>query len=155
MLRKLFLCAGLALTPAYAASPDAAGRFADWRLAVHGTGAARLCYAYTRAHGAAGFSLAVTERASLRDIVSLSAPQAFVVGRQSGLIVGQIKIALYGAGRGFFARDNHAALTGFARGKNAVLPLAASGKISPPVFSLDGFAAALHAARATCPAGNP
>lgn len=141
------------------AAPAKIASFGDWRLATHGSGAARVCYAYTRANpktplpGRGEVALTVTERPSLRDAVAISAGFALTSRDDVQLQAGAAKAAFYPAGRQVFARDTAAALALLGRGGSASLAFPVpKGGVTADRFSLTGFADALAAARAACPA---
>ena len=152
--------AALALTsPALAAKPAPApvelGAFGKWVAATHGTGGGRICYAFTRTDGqdpitGSGPVLSVTDRATGRNQVAISAGPLYPKGAGAEVTVGSVSLDFYTAGHDAFARDGHATVVAFERGATAVLH--PPGKARPIGFSLAGFSAAHAAIRKACPA---
>ncbi len=146
----------LPLAPALGATPPKElGSFGKWIAATHGVGKDKLCYAFTRMDGqdpasGSGPVLSVTDRASGRNQVAISAGPPYPKGAGAMVAVGAIRLDFYTSGHDAFARDGHAAVTAFERGAVAVLhPPGARAR--PVSFSLTGFSAAHAAIRKACP----
>ncbi len=140
--------------------PKALGRFEDWTAATHLEGGQTVCYAFTRASssnpalpGRGDVVLTVTERPSGRDAVAISA--GFPYGANAAVMVDvdQTKFEFYTAQRSAFARDGHAAVVAFDRGRHqAVAHSPGPRNISvTDTFSLRGFTAAYAAITKVCP----
>ncbi len=138
----------------------AIANFGAWRVAIHGDGAARVCYAYTRANPAAALpgrgevALTVTERPNLRDTIAISTGVVLAVKADVTLNIGTKSAAFYPSGRSVFARDAAVTLPLLLAGADATLtlPKPAKGGDLTDHFSLAGIAQALAAARTACPA---
>jgi len=139
--------------------PKAIGRYQDWIAATHQEAGQTVCYAFTRAEkssppvsGRGEVVLTVTERGASRDVVAISAGFAF--SRYASVSVGtdQASFQFYTAQRSAFARDGHAAVVAFQKGRQVIAR--SPGPKSQPVadvFSLRGFSAAYAAIRRACP----
>jgi len=133
-------------------------KFGDWRVAAHGQGASLVCYAYTRASksavlpGRGEVALTVTERPALRDSVAISAGFLLTTRGDVKLQVGNGTTLFYPGGRLVFARQGPAAIAMLGGGTSAelTLPSPKDGDLQD-TFSLNGFTAALDAARKACP----
>ena len=149
--------------PVHAARPSSApvpiGRFDDWRAATHQEGGATVCYAFTRASqstpalpGRGDVVLTVTERPGGRDAVAISAGFAYPAGAEAQVQVEGTQLPFYTANRSAFARDGHAAVAAFGRGRTAVAhsPATRAPAVSD-TFSLHGFAPAYAAITKACP----
>ena len=147
----------------HASPAHAIARYGAWRVATDGDGAARVCYAYTRANPAASLpgrgevALTVTERPNLRDTIAISTGFALAVKADVTLKIGTKSADFYPSGRSVFARDAAVTLPLLLAGADATLTLPNAAKGAPLTdhFSLDGIAQALAAARAGCPAASP
>jgi len=142
-----------------AGAPRMLGKFEDWTAAVHQEGGQTVCYAFVRAQSSApsvagrgDVVLTVTERPTGRDAVAISAGFAFAANAEVSVQVDQTALDFYTAQRNAFARDGHATVTAFAKGRMAVSH--APGPKSAPVtdqFSLKGFPQAYAAITKACP----
>ena len=154
-----------AAKPSVAPGPKGIGKYGDWQAATHVEGGQLVCYAFTRAQssepalpGRGDVVLTVTQRPNLRDAVAITA--GFTYAANAAVIVddGTQKLDFYTAQRSAFARDGHAVVEAFGKGKQAVAkgPGPRSGTITDS-FSLRGFEAAYAAiAKALSGAGpNP
>ncbi len=155
MALAIFPGPALAAKPAPAA-PTELGAFGKWVAATHGTGRDKLCYAFTRTDGqdpisGSGPVLSVTDRATGRNQVAISAGPLYPKGAGAMVMVGTASLDFYTSGHDAFARDGHATVTAFERGAAAVLHPPGKGA-HPLNFSLAGFSAAHAAIRKACPA---
>jgi hypothetical protein len=94
----------------------------------------------------------VTERGASRDVVAISA--GFAYSRNAAVSVGtdQASFQFYTDKRAAFARDGHAAVAAFQKGRKVVAR--SPGPKAQPVadtFSLRGFSAAYGAIVRACP----
>lgn len=148
--------------PAHAKAdgPKALGIFDDWQAATSGEGAQMVCYAFTRPKsstpklaGRGEVLLTVTQRAKLRDAVSLGAGFAYPAKAEVKVKVDATELDFYTAQRSAFARDGHAAVAAFQKGNHAVAqsPEAKASMVTD-TFSLRGFSAAYAAISKACPA---
>jgi len=143
-----------------AEGPKALGKFDDWTAATHVEGGQTVCYAFTRANastpalaGRGDVVLTVTERPSGRDAVAISAGFAYSANAAVSVEVDPAKLEFYTAQRSAFARDGHAVVAAFNRGRQAVAH--SPGPRNVPVsdtFSLRGFRDAYAAILKVCPA---
>ena len=158
-LSLLALSAPLAIAAPKADAPKALGVFSDWTAATHGSGAARVCYAFTRANESApaiahrgAVLLTVTERAGTRDEVTLTAGFPYAKNAAPTLQVDVTSLDLYTAGENAFARDGHAVVDAFQRGSTAIARSPGPrGEKVVDTFSLKGFSAAYAAIAKACP----
>ncbi|MBV9786129.1 MAG: hypothetical protein JO264_20185 [Acidisphaera sp.] len=137
--------------------PKALGHFEDWTAATHVEAGQTVCYAFTRAEpgspGAHGdVVLTVTERPSGRDAVAISAGFTYPPNAQVTVEVDQARLEFYTASRSAFARDGHATVAAFQKGRQAVAR--SPGPRGTPIsqtFALRGFGAAYTAINKVCP----
>ena len=179
----LLLSACLLATPALAQSkqpapaprrapiangPHAIGYFEDWVAAIHREAGQPVCYAFTRASastpdiaGRGDVVLTVAERpGGGRDVVAISA--GFAYSRNAAVAVsveqgGQtpFRAEFYTAQRSGFARDGHAAVLAFEKGRVVVARSPGpDSRVVSDHFSLRGFSAAYAAIQKACPAGK-
>ena len=143
-----------------AAGPKSIGKFDDWQAATVDQAGETACYAFTRAAASApGLSgrgdvvLTVTQRATGRDAVAISAGFTYVPNADVTVQVDQTALPFYTAQRSAFARDGHAAVVAFQKGSKAIAksPAPRGGDVSD-TFSLRGFTAAYGAIDKACPA---
>jgi invasion protein IalB len=143
-----------------AAGPKAIGKFDDWTAATNAESGQTVCYAFTRAtasapavSGRGDVVLTVTERPSLRDAVAVSAGFAYADKATATASVEQTTLDFYTHQRSAFARDGHAAVAAFHKGKQVVVrsPGPKKAQVSD-TFSLRGFTAAYAAIIKACPA---
>lgn len=157
----LVLTAAAALAAGKAApGPKALGTFDDWQAATYAEGGQTVCYAFTRPiksdpviAGRGRVLLTVTQRASLRDAVSLGAGFAYPAKAEVKVMADSTALDFYTANRSAFARDGHAAVLAFEKANHAVAT--SPGPKDKPVvdsFSLKGFTAAYNAVSKACPA---
>ncbi|HET9018826.1 MAG TPA: invasion associated locus B family protein [Acetobacteraceae bacterium] len=143
--------------------PQAIGTFEDWTAATNKEAGQTVCYAFTRARastpalpGRGDVVLTVTERASGRDAVAISAGFAFAANATAKLAVDGHSFDLYTAQRSAFARDGHAAAKAMEHGHEAVAHLPGpKGAEIADTFSLRGFDKAYAAIVKRCPPGKP
>jgi hypothetical protein len=145
--------------PAPPAAPKPIGKFEDWQAATHVEAGQTVCYAFTRATssvpklpGRGDVVLTVTQRPSGRDAVAISAGFAFGKAADITVQVEQSALAFYTYGRSGFARDGHAAVALFQKGRQAIArsPGPHTTQVAD-TFSLRGFAAAYAAINKACP----
>jgi invasion protein IalB len=142
------------------AGPKAIGTFDNWTAATNKEAGQTVCYAFTRAtasapavSGRGDVVLTVTERQSGRDAVAISAGFAYAPNAEVAVVIdAQPPLAFYTAQRSAFARDGHAAVQAFLKGRQLVAtsPGPKAGKVSDN-FSLKGFNAAYAAIVKACP----
>lgn len=141
-------------------APKSIGKFVDWQAATHQESGQLVCYAFTRASASApavpgrgDVVLTVTQRASGRDAVAISAGFAYPAGAEVEMQVDKAELAFYTAGRSAFAREGKAAIDAFQRGTTAVArsPGPRNARVQD-TFSLRGFTAAYEAINKACPA---
>lgn len=141
------------------AGPKAIGKFEDWTAATSVEGGQPVCYAFTRAQSSApalpgrgDVVLTVTERPAGRDAVALSAGFSYAPNTTVVLAVEQANLDFYTAQRSAFARDGHAAVTAFLKGKQiAARSPGPKNVVVADQFSLKGFTAAYAAIGKVCP----
>jgi hypothetical protein len=140
-------------------APRSMGKFDDWQAATHSEAGQPVCYAFTRAQrsepalpGRGDVVLTVTERATGRDAVAISAGFAYASGAEVQVQVDQTTLPFYTAARSAFARDGKAVVTAFERGSKAMAksPAPKNATVND-TFSLRGFAAAYQAISKACP----
>jgi hypothetical protein len=153
-----------------AVGPHAIGYFEDWAAAIHLEAGDTVCYAFTRASvstptiaGRGDAVLTVAERpGGGRDVVAFSAGFAF--SRNAAVAVSvepegaaPFRTEFYTTQRSGFARDGHAAVLAFQRGRLVVARSPGpNGRVVSDHFSLRGFSAAYAAiVRACPPSGKP
>ncbi len=153
-----------AAKPVAAAGPKKIGVFDDWTAATNKEAGQTVCYAFTRAKtsapavaGRGDVVLTVTERPggpAARDAVAISAGFTYAANAAVTVNVDPATLDFYTAQRSAFARDGHAAVQAFTKGKQAVAH--SPGAKAPVVdtFSLKGFGAAYAAIVKACPAGK-
>jgi len=139
--------------------PKPLGTFEDWVAATHLESGQTVCYAFTRAQtsipklaGRADVILTVTERPDGRDAVAISAGYPYPPNAEAKLRVDQAEFDFYTAQRSAFARDGHATVAAFRKGREAVAR--GPGPRGSPVtdsFSLRGFQPAYAAVNKACP----
>jgi hypothetical protein len=164
-MRKILLSASFLLaaaTPAMAATaangPVSLGVFSDWTAAEYAVGQTHVCYAFSRAIGAAKVPTApmiiVSERPNSRDEVVVNAEKAYPdKGSVSVQIDTQPAMSFYTAGNRAYARDGRAAVIGMQKGAQAVASWKGkTGHDRKETFSLTGFSAAYGAIVKACPA---
>jgi hypothetical protein len=140
--------------------PKGIGTFDDWQAATYAEGGQTVCYAFTRPKssspaisGRGPVLLTVTQRATLRDAISLGAGFAYAPKAEVKMMADKTELDFYTAQRSAFARDGHAAVLAFEKSNGAVAT--SPGPKDKPVvdtFSLRGFTAAYAAITKACPA---
>ncbi|MBW4023301.1 MAG: hypothetical protein HIU92_09200 [Proteobacteria bacterium] len=159
-MQKILL-AGFALLamsgPALAAGPTSLGVFSDWTAAEYGTGAGRVCYAFTRAIGSdktpSAAMIIVSERPTARDEVVVNATAPYPPKTEVAVqIDNQPPMSFYTAARSAFSRDGKAAVIGMQKGADATATWDRKGGKQTEKFSLSGFSAAYGAIVKGCPA---
>lgn len=145
--------------PAAAAGPSELGKFGDWTAARYLHEGETICYAFTRAKSVhppqAGATplLTVTERASSRDEVAITAHDPYPQGTTVTVQVGQTGLDFYTSGSDAFARDGAAAVAALRPGSEAIARGPGPHSTSTvDTFSLAGFTAAYEAIVKACPA---
>jgi invasion protein IalB len=143
-----------------ASGPKAIGKFEDWTAATNLEAGQTVCYAFTRAAasspavpGRSDVVLTVTERATPRDAVAISAGFPYAPNASVAVNVESTTFDFYTAQRSAFARDGHAVVAALQKGSTMVAksPTPKSGTVSD-TFSLRGFSAAYAAIVKACPA---
>jgi invasion protein IalB len=143
-----------------ASGPKAIGKFDDWTAATNMESGQTVCYAFTRASastpamsGRGDVVLTVTERPSLRDAVAVCAGFAYAAKASATATGEQTTLDFYTAQRSAFARDGHAAVAAFQKGRQVVVhsPGPKNAQVAD-TFSLRGFSAAYAAITKACPA---
>jgi invasion protein IalB len=138
-----------------AAAPKSIGTFNDWQAAIHQEGNQNVCYAFARASAPAkpDIVLTVAERPSGRDEVAITAGFSFAVNAAVTVNVDQTTLEFYTSQRSAFARDGHAAIAAFLKGRQAVAHEPGPHNTSvTDSFSLKGFDQAYAAIVKACPA---
>ncbi len=135
------------------------GTFGDWTAATYGTGAAKVCYAFTPAqtskpaiHKRGPVMLTVTERTGNRDEVTLSAGYTYPAKPTVTLTIGTTAIDFYTQGGTAFTTSGTNAVAAFKNGATA--EAVSTGPHGHPVtddFSLTGFSGAYNAIAQACP----
>lgn len=139
--------------------PKSVGKFDDWQAATHQEAGQTVCYAFTRAAASApslpgrgDVVLTVTQRPGSRDNVAIAAGFAFPANADVAMQVEAASLPFYTSQRSAFARDGHAVVAAFEKGRQAVAK--SSGPKNTQVtdtFSLRGFNAAYAATAKACP----
>jgi hypothetical protein len=142
------------------AAPRAIGKFEDWTAATHLEAGQTVCYAFTRAvasspplPGRGDVVLTVTQRpGGARDAVAISAGFAYAANAEATLQIEGTTLPFYTAQRSAFARDGHAAVAAFERGRQAVAksPGPRNATVTD-TFNLRGFSPAFAAINKACP----
>jgi hypothetical protein len=151
-----------AARPSHAAPPPphSIGKFDDWTAAVHQEAGQTVCYAFTRAAssnpalpGRGDVVLTVTQRpGGARDAVAISAGFPYVANAEVVVQVDQASLAFYTAQRSAFARDGHAVVAAFERGRQALAKSPAPhNAVVTDTFNLRGFSPAYAAINKACP----
>jgi hypothetical protein len=148
--------------PAHAAAaerPKQIGKFDDWIAATTPESGQTACYAFTRAQSSApgvpgrgDVVLTVTERASGRDTVAISAGFAYPPNAEVKVVADPTALDFYTSGRSAFARDGKAAVAAFHKARTMVAR--SPGPHATTVadtFSMRGFSAAYAAIIKACP----
>ncbi len=164
-MKYLPTAALLALLPtlALAAAPTPlganGGKFGDWTAATYGTGAAKICYAFTTPQiskpnwkSRGKVMLTVTERQGSRDEVSLTAGYAYPKTASVKLTIGTTPFDFYTQGANAFTTQGPAVVAAFKAADSASSKgTGPKGKPVEDTFSLTGFSAAYKAISAACP----
>jgi hypothetical protein len=140
-------------------APKAIGKFEDWTAAMDMEAGQKACYAFARAQssspplsGRGDVVLTVTQRATGRDAVALSAGFEYANNAAVVLQANQTKLDFYTAKRSAFARDGHAAVIAFRNNSQiAARSPGPKGKEITDTFSLRGFDRAYDAIVKECP----
>jgi hypothetical protein len=139
--------------------PHSIGKFEDWTAATHQEAGQTVCYAFTRAAsstpavpGRGDVVLTVTQRpGGTRDAVAISAGFAYAANSEVQMQVDQTALAFYTSQRSAFARDGHAAVAAFGRGRQAVAKSPAPRNVAvTDTFNLRGFSPAFAAINKAC-----
>jgi hypothetical protein len=149
-------------SPSHANGARALGHYDDWVAAVHPESGQPVCYAFTRATKSSGAGpgrgdvvLTVTQRGAGHDTVAISAGFAYAPNASVHVDVDSNGFEFYTAQRSAFARDGHAAVAAFERGRQVVAHSPGpKGTVIADSFSLRGFTAAYNAIRKACPPGK-
>ena len=146
-----------AAKPAATPGPKSIGVFEDWQAATLAEGGQTVCYAFTRAKtsapavpGRGEVVLTVTQRASVRDAVALSAGFEYAANAAVEVEIDKTKLEFYTAKRSAFARDGKVVTTAMQKAARVV---ARSPNKTPvtDTFSLKGFGKAYDAINKACP----
>lgn len=164
-MRYLPTAALLALLPTFALADTPTplgangGKFGDWTAATYGTGAAKICYAFTTPQiskpnwkSRGKVMLTVTQRHGSHDEVALTSGYAYPKNASVKLTIGTAPFDFYTQGANAFAANGNAVVTAFKTGDAATAK--GPGPKSKPVednFFLSGFSAAYKAISAACP----
>ena len=141
------------------AAPRAIGKFEDWTAATHQEAGQTVCYAFTRAvtstpplPGRADVVLTVTQRpGGARDAVAISAGFAYAPNAEVVLQVDGAALPFYTSQRSAFARDGHATVGAFERGRQAVAKSPGPRNIQvTDTFNMRGFSPAYAAINKAC-----
>ncbi|MBB5372533.1 invasion associated locus B family protein [Acidocella aromatica] len=149
----------LALADAPAPLGANGGKFGNWTAATYGTGAAKICYAFTTPQiskpnwkSRGKVMLTVTQRHGSRDEVSLTAGYAYPKTASVKLTVGTTPFDFYTSGANAFTSSGTAVVTAFKSADSAATKgTGPKGKPVEDSFSLTGFSAAYKAISAACP----
>jgi invasion protein IalB len=164
-MKKHFVAAALTLWPvlALAAAPTPLGpnngKFGAWTAATYGTGAAKICYAFTTPQlskpawkSRGRVMLTVTQRHGSRDEVSLTAGYTYPKGASVKLAVDNTPFDFYAQESNAFANNGGVVVTALKNGSTAIAKgTGPKGKPVEDQFSLSGFSAAYKAISAACP----
>lgn len=141
------------------AAPRQLGKFEDWIAAIHQESGQKVCYAFTRAQnsspatpGRGDVVLTVTQRATGRDAVALTAGFTYAAGVEVMVQVDQTGHPFYTSGRSAFARQGVAAVGAMKTARTVIArsPGPNKGQVVD-TFSLKGFAQAYAAIVKECP----
>lgn len=141
-----------------APGPKPLGTFQDWVAATSSEGGQPVCYAFTRAKpagqvpGRGEVMLTVTQRAALRDAVSIAAGFAYAANAEVRVEAGSAGLDFYTAQRSAFAREGARAVAAFGRAAQAVAKSPGPRGAVTDSFSLKGFSQAYAAISKACPA---
>ena len=120
------------------------GRFGDWTAATYGTGAAKICYAFTKPQstrpelpGRGLAMLTVTERHGSHDEISITPGYTYPKKPLVSLAVGKAKIPFYVQDNVAFTDNVDEALDGFAKQDSAIATATGPNgkKIQRPVLA--------------------
>ena len=161
------LCASLffLLAPAAFAAAGPAplgannGKFGDWTAATYGSGANKVCYAFTAARHSkpvlrkrGAVVLTVTERAGVHDEVTLSAGYTYPKDAKVSLKIGAAAIDFYTQGGTAFTTGGAQAVAALQRSNAAqAVSTGPHGHDVTDDFSLAGFSDAYGAITGACP----
>lgn len=142
--------------------PQALGSFQDWTAATLGSGAQKVCYAFSRASKSEGAGnrqnvmLTVTHRPQGRDQVALRPGYSYAPKAEVEVAIGGTALDFYTAQENAFAREGSRAVSAFRGGATAVAkgPGPGGRGTATDTFSLSGFTAAYEAISKECPAGR-
>jgi invasion protein IalB len=164
-MKYLPTAALLALLPAFALADSPAplgakgGKFGDWTAATYGTGASKICYAFTTPQiskpnwkSRGKVMLTVTQRHGSHDEVSLTSGYAYPKSASVKLSIGTAPFDFYTQGANAFAVNGAAVVAAFKTGDAATTK--GTGPKGKPVednFSLTGFSSAYKAISTACP----
>jgi len=148
-----------AAKPPAAPGPKSIGMFEDWQAATLAEGGQTVCYAFTRAKtsapaipGRGEVVLTVTQRASVRDAVALSAGFEYAANAAVEVEIDKAKLEFYTAKRSAFARDGHQVTVALAKAGRVTAKSPHPQKTSvTDTFSLKGFSKAYDAINKACP----
>lgn len=144
---------------ALSSAPKQLGKFEDWIAAIHMEGGQKVCYAFTRAQnsspaipGRGDVVLTVTQRATGRDAVALSAGFAYASGVEVMVQIDQSGHPFYTAQRSAFSRQGAAAVGAMKNGRTVIARSPGPNKTQVvDTFSLKGFTQAYAATVKECP----
>lgn len=141
------------------AAPRSIGKFEDWTAATHQEAGQTVCYAFTRAAtstpplpGRGDVVLTVTQRpGGARDAVAISAGFAYAPNAEVAVAIEGAPLAFYTSQRSAFARDGHAAVNAFERGRQAIARSPGPrSTVVTDTFTLRGFSPAYAAMNKAC-----
>jgi invasion protein IalB len=148
----------LAMADSPAALGPSGGKFGDWTAASYGTGSVKVCYAFTDAQSSkpnwksrGKVMLTVTQRAGIRDEVTLAAGYTYLKDAKVQLSVGSKSFDFYTEGGNAFTSSGAGAVAAFINGNAATAT--STGPHGHPVkdqFSLTGFSGAYKAISTAC-----
>jgi invasion protein IalB len=135
------------------------GKFGDWTAASYGSGAAKICYAFTKVQiskpnwkSRGKVMLTVTERKSSRDEVSIAAGYTYAKNAAGKLTIGTKSIDFYTQDSTAFTTSGADAVTAFKTANSTSFKSPGpKGKPVEDQFSLSGFSGAYKAITSACP----
>jgi hypothetical protein len=135
------------------------GVYGDWTAAAYGSGASKICYAFTKPQSTSpvlarrGLAmLTVTERHGSHDEVSVTPGYIYPAHAVITMQLGRNKLPFYVQDNVAFTDAVSEALTGFAaQSITSVTATGPRGKKLTDSFSLTGFSAAYKAIEKACP----
>lgn len=163
MKRALTIIAILTPLSAMAAAPQPLGpnkgKFGAWTAATYGTGAAKICYAFTKPQRTSpalpnrGLAmLTVTKRHASPDEVSITPGYAYPAHARVDVTVGSVKLPFFVQDNVAFTNDVKDAIAGFTREYDATaVSTGPQGQRVTDQYSLNGFSDSYKEISAACP----